>query len=52
LGGISNGKVSASLGRLARAKHILRKKTANKTLTQLTTVVLDKDNIYVKGKLS
>ena len=52
LGGISNGKVSASLGRLARAKHILRKKTANKTLTQLTTGVLDKDNIYVKGKLS
>ena len=52
LGGISNGKVSASLGRLRRAKHIKRKKTSNKTLTQLTTLVLDSENIYIKGKLS
>ena len=52
LGGISNGKISASLGRLTKAKHIKRKKTANKTLTQLTTLVLDSDNIYIKGKLS
>jgi hypothetical protein len=52
LGGISNGKVSASLGRLSRAKHIKRKKTANKTLTQLATLVLDSDHIYIKGKLS
>jgi|TARA_B100001765_G_scaffold190164_1_gene136803 hypothetical protein len=52
LGGISNGKVSASLGRLSKAKHIKRKKTANKTLTQLTTLVLDSENIYIKGKLS
>jgi hypothetical protein len=49
LGGMSYGKISGSLNRLAKAKHIKRKKTCNKTLTQLTTVVLGGDNVIVRG---
>ena len=49
LGGMSYGKISGSLNRLAKAKHIKRKKTCNKTLTQLTTVVLGGDNVIIRG---
>jgi|GEM_PF-6369384 len=50
LGGMSYGKISASLGRLSRAKHIRRKKTCNKTLTQLTTVILGDKNSLIRGQ--
>ena len=49
LGGMSYGKISASLGRLSQAKHIKRKKTCNKTLTQLTTLVIDQENMLIRG---
>ena len=39
LGGMSYGKISASLNRLCRAKHISRKKTFNKTSTTVLTYV-------------
>ena len=49
LGGMSYGKISASLGRLSNAQHIVRKKTCNKTLTQLKTLVLNHNTMLVKG---
>ena len=49
LGGMSYGKISASLSRLAKQKHILRRKTANKTATKLNTIVLEKGGLLVKG---
>tara|TARA_Y100000592_G_C5313776_1_gene241462 strand:+ start:248 stop:592 length:345 start_codon:yes stop_codon:yes gene_type:complete len=51
LGGMSYGKISASLGRLRKAKHILRKKTQNKTLTQLKTLVINGKSI-IRGEPS
>jgi hypothetical protein len=50
LGGMSYGKISASLNRLHKAKHILRKKTAGNTMTQLKTVVVNSKNILIKGR--
>lgn len=50
LGGMSYGKISASLNRLHKAKHILRKKTAGNTMTQLKTVVINSKNILIKGR--
>jgi len=49
LGGMSYGKISASLSRLKNANHIIRKKTCNKTSTQLNTAVLDGGKTIVKG---
>ena len=50
LGGMSYGKISASLNRLQKANHIKRTKTAHNTATQLKTVVIDANNILVKGR--
>lgn len=50
LGGMSYGKISASLNRLAKAKHLKRRKTCNKTSTQLTTLVVDRSNIMIRGE--
>ncbi len=49
LGGMSYGKVSASLNRLARARHIKRVKTCNKTSTQLLTFVGADKKMKVRG---
>ena len=49
LGGMSYGKVSASLNRLARARHIKRVKTCNKTSTQLLTFVSPDKKLKVRG---
>lgn len=51
LGGMSYGKISASLGRLYRAKHIKRRKTCNKMLTQLNTIVLG-GAVMVRGEIT
>jgi hypothetical protein len=50
LGGMSYGKISASLNRLMKAKHIKRRKTCNKTETQLRTVIRDSNNILIRGQ--
>lgn len=50
LGGMSYGKISASLNRLQRANHIKRTKTSHNTATQLKTVVIDANNILIKGR--
>ncbi|NDG51697.1 MAG: hypothetical protein EBY39_01555 [Flavobacteriia bacterium] len=50
LGGMSHGKVSASLSRLSSAGHIRRFRTCNKTGTQLKTIVRNKGNITIRGK--
>lgn len=50
LGGMSYGKISASLNRLQKANHIKRTKTARNTATQLKTVVIDSKNILIRGK--
>ena len=34
---------------VSKAQHIVRKKTCNKTLTQLKTLVLDHNTMLVKG---
>lgn len=49
LGGMSYGKISASMGRLSKRKHILRKKTSNKMQTQLNTFVIN-GNVLVRGR--
>ena len=49
LGGMSYGKISASMNRLSKLKHIKRKKTCNKMSTQLNTFVFN-GNVLVKGK--
>jgi len=51
LGGMSYGKISASLGRLSKAQHIKRKKTCNKTSTQLLTFITNSKLIKIRGKL-
>lgn len=51
LGGMSHGKVSASLSRLSSAGHIRRFRTCNKTGTQLKTIVKEKGNVIVRGKI-
>ena len=48
LGGMSYGKISASLSRLKKANHIARYKTQNKTATRLTTAVLDGGRIIIR----
>ena len=50
LGGMSYGKISASLSRLSKARHIHRFKTCNKTGTILTTAVLDRGKLLIRGK--
>lgn len=50
LGGMSYGKISASLNRLQKANHIKRTKTARNTATQLKTVVIDSNNILIRGR--
>jgi hypothetical protein len=50
LGGMSYGKISASLSRLKEAKHIMRRKTCNRTATTLTTAVLDGGKMLIRGK--
>ena len=50
LGGMSYGKISASLNRLLKAKHIKRRKTCNKTETQLNTVIRDSSFIMIRGE--
>tara|TARA_B110000444_G_scaffold260885_1_gene309729 strand:+ start:710 stop:1021 length:312 start_codon:yes stop_codon:yes gene_type:complete len=50
LGGMSYGKISGSLNRLLRAKHIKRKRTPNRTATQLNTIVKDGRNILIRGE--
>lgn len=49
LGGMSYGKISASLNRLMKANHIKRRKTCNKTETQLKTLIRDSSNIIIRG---
>lgn len=49
LGGMSYGKISASMNRLAKLSHIKRRKTSNKMLTQLKTLVINGD-VKVRGK--
>jgi hypothetical protein len=51
LGGMSHGKVSASLSRLSSAGHIRRFRTCNKTGTQLKTMVQNKGNMIIRGKI-
>lgn len=51
LGGMSYGKISASLTRLKDAEHIMRRKTSNRTATRLTTAVLDGGKVLIRGKL-
>ena len=50
LGGMSYGKISASMSRLKKAKHIHRFKTCNKMATVLKTLVVDKGRIKIRGK--
>ena len=50
LGGMSYGKISASLSRLKKAQHISIFKTCNRTATKLETVVLDGGKLIVRGK--
>ena len=50
LGGMSYGKISASLSRLRKANHISRQKTCNRTATKLQTAVLDGGKIIIRGK--
>ena len=50
LGGMSYGKISASLCRLKNAKHISRYKTCNRTATKLETAVLDGGKLIIRGK--
>ena len=49
LGGMSYGKISASISRLKKAKHISRFKTYNRTGTTLETVVLQGGKVITKG---
>lgn len=51
LGGMSYGKISASLSRLNRAGHIERTKTSNNTATILKTLVLAKGELMIRGKI-
>ena len=50
LGGMSYGKISASLSRLSKAGHIHRTKTSNNTATTLKTLVLSKGELMIRGK--
>jgi len=50
LGGMSYGKISASLCRLKNAKHISRYKTCNRTATKLETAVLDGGKLIIRGE--
>ena len=50
LGGMSVGKISASLNRLSRTGHIKRRKTSTRTETTLKTFVQSSKRMYVKGK--
>ena len=50
LGGMSYGKISASLSRLKKAQHISRFKTCNRTATKLETAVLDGGKLIVRGE--
>jgi hypothetical protein len=50
LGGMSYGKISASLSRLQKARHIARRKTCNNTETILKTVVLKGGKVLIKGE--
>jgi hypothetical protein len=49
LGGMSYGKISASLNRLSSNGHISRKKTCNKTQTTLKTLVMSPGGLFIKG---
>lgn len=51
LGGMSYGKISASMKRLSENNHIKRRKTANKMLTQLKTFVIE-GKVLVNGRVS
>lgn len=50
LGGMSYGKISASLSRLNKSGHIQRIKTSNNTATVLKTLVLPKGELMIRGK--
>jgi hypothetical protein len=50
LGGMSYGKISASLSRLKKANHISRFKTYNRTATKLETAVLQGGKMIVRGE--
>jgi hypothetical protein len=52
LGGMSYGKISASLNRLVKAGHVSRRKTCNKCMTQLKTLVTKNREVMIKGVLS
>ena len=50
LGGMSYGKISASLSRLKKAQHISRFKTYNRTATKLETAVLQGGKLKIRGE--
>lgn len=52
MGGVSLSRIADSLGRLAKAGHIERKRLNGATSTRLLTFVKDAKHIYIKGKIS